>query len=197
MVIVQSIFLLLAIAVGIYSFIIFVRVLIGWMGGLHRGPVVDVIRKITDPYLNIFRGLRFLQIGHFDFSVIVGFILLIVLRQVFVDAAQGTATSVGAILGIFFSSLLGSIAFIIGLFGILVAVRLIGLIVGAGGGRFWFALDQIAAPITERIIRAISRGKGMAERAAYGLTAVILIGFAVLIGRLAGPVEQAFLLLPV
>lgn len=47
----------LATAVNIYLFVLFVRVLLSWFPNMAGNPVVGGVASITDPYLNIFRGV--------------------------------------------------------------------------------------------------------------------------------------------
>ena len=82
---------------GIYSFVIFIRIIFSWAvmfvqrnrnynfnAGYEQqdGPtfvetVDSILGKICDPYLNLFRGLRFLRVGMFDLSPAVALCLLI------------------------------------------------------------------------------------------------------------------------
>ena len=65
-----------------YEFALIARILISWVTPMPRGPFMQFLWKITDPYLNLFRrSLPFLATGGIDFSPIVGFIAIdIVIR---------------------------------------------------------------------------------------------------------------------
>jgi len=66
----------LATTLGIYTVILVVRVLLSWFPNLDwNNPVLSTISSITDPYLNVFRGL-IPPIGGLDLSAIVAFIVL-------------------------------------------------------------------------------------------------------------------------
>ena len=60
----------------IYSFLLLVRVLLTWFPSIDwNNPILSSLCTITDPYLNIFRGI-IPPIGGFDISSILAFLLL-------------------------------------------------------------------------------------------------------------------------
>lgn len=72
----------LAQTLSIYTLILLVRVLLSWFPNLDWGnPVLSTVSSITDPYLNVFRGL-IPPLGGLDLSAIIAFIALNVVQQV-------------------------------------------------------------------------------------------------------------------
>ena len=72
--------LVLSTAVNIYLFVLFVRVLLTWFPNIDfSNPVLGGVASITDPYLNMFRGV-IPPIGGIDLSAILAFIALRVLQ---------------------------------------------------------------------------------------------------------------------
>ena len=67
----------LASTIGIYLFVLLVRVLLSWFPNLDwaSNPALSAISSITDPYLNTFRGL-IPPLGGLDLSAILAFIVL-------------------------------------------------------------------------------------------------------------------------
>ena len=61
----------------IYSVFLLVRVLLSWFPNLDWGsnPILSGLSSITDPYLNLFRGL-IPPLGGIDLSAIVAFLAL-------------------------------------------------------------------------------------------------------------------------
>ncbi len=60
----------------IYSYILIIRVLLTWFPNLDwSNPVLSSISAITDPYLNLFRGI-IPAIGGIDISPILAFVVL-------------------------------------------------------------------------------------------------------------------------
>ena len=61
---------------NIYLTILVVRVLLSWFPNLDWGnPVLSTMSSITDPYLNVFRGL-IPPLGGIDLSALVAFLTL-------------------------------------------------------------------------------------------------------------------------
>ena len=60
----------------IYSFLLLIRVLLTWFPSIDwNNGILSALCSITDPYLNIFRGV-IPPIGGFDISSILAFLLL-------------------------------------------------------------------------------------------------------------------------
>jgi uncharacterized protein YggT (Ycf19 family) len=81
----------------VYILIIFVYILINLMFSLGVRPpysrytdaILNFFRDVSEPYLRIFR--RFIPaVGMFDFSPMIGIILLYVVRSIVVNAIAGT-----------------------------------------------------------------------------------------------------------
>ena len=69
---------------SLYSTLLIIRVLLTWFPGIDwSNGILSALCSITDPYLNIFRGI-IPPIGGFDISSILAFIILnIVQTQVY------------------------------------------------------------------------------------------------------------------
>ena len=66
---------------SIYSFLLIIRVLLTWFPGIDwSNGLLSALTTITDPYLNIFRGI-IPPIGGLDISSILAFILLNVIQS--------------------------------------------------------------------------------------------------------------------
>ena len=78
---VTEIFAVLGQTLQIYSFILIVRVLLTWFPSIDwSNGILAAICSITDPYLNLFRGI-IPPIGGFDISSILAFLLLNVVEN--------------------------------------------------------------------------------------------------------------------
>ena len=74
--VVGEIFIVLAYTVQLFSYLLLIRVLLTWFPGIDwNNGVLRALSSITDPYLNIFRGV-IPPIGGFDISSILAFFLL-------------------------------------------------------------------------------------------------------------------------
>ena len=77
-----KIFSILASTVQLFSFLLLIRVLLTWFPSIDwSNGILSALTSLTDPYLNIFRGV-IPPIGGFDISSILAFILLNVLVNV-------------------------------------------------------------------------------------------------------------------
>ena len=83
-------------ALDIYLFVLFVRVLLTWLPNIDfSNPVLGGVASITDPYLNMFRGV-IPPIGGIDLSAILAFIALRVLQGLLMaSSAQFQSMSLG------------------------------------------------------------------------------------------------------
>ena len=65
----------------IYSFLLLIRVLLTWFPSIDwSNGILSALTTITDPYLNIFRGV-IPPIGGFDISSLLAFLLLNVIQN--------------------------------------------------------------------------------------------------------------------
>ncbi|HJN35822.1 MAG: YggT family protein [Prochlorococcus sp.] len=78
----------LATTLVFYSYILIVRVLLSWFPNLDWGnPVLSAVSSITDPYLNMFRGL-IPPLGGLDLSAILAFIALSLMSSLLESGAR-------------------------------------------------------------------------------------------------------------
>ncbi|MEB3259864.1 MAG: YggT family protein [Cyanobacteriota bacterium] len=79
----------------IYSLVLIVRVLLSWFPNLDwSNPVLAAICSISDPFLNVFRGL-IPPIGGIDLSAIVAFFSLSLLQGLLQQSVVLLASSSG------------------------------------------------------------------------------------------------------
>ena len=78
-----TIALFIARLLEIYSFIIWIRIMLSWINPFPAvGSFTYYLASIVDPYLNMFRSSRF-RAGMLDFSPLIGIGLLTVVQSVF------------------------------------------------------------------------------------------------------------------
>ncbi|MBD3391778.1 MAG: YggT family protein [Chitinivibrionales bacterium] len=70
-------------AIRIYELILIVRIFMSWIRPDPHHPVVQWIYKVTEPVLEPVRRLLPLQAMGFDFSPIIVFIALDILKRIF------------------------------------------------------------------------------------------------------------------
>ena len=76
-----EIFAVLGKTLSIYSILLIIRILLTWFPGIDwSNGVLSALASITDPYLNIFRGI-IPPIGGFDISSLLAFLILNVIQN--------------------------------------------------------------------------------------------------------------------
>ena len=76
-----EIFAVLGQTLSIYSFLLIIRILLTWFPGIDwSNGILSALCSITDPYLNIFRGI-IPPIGGIDISSILAFVILNVVQS--------------------------------------------------------------------------------------------------------------------
>ncbi len=89
-----EIFAVLAKTLQIYYFLLIIRILLTWFPGIDwSNSALSTLTSITDPYLNIFRGV-IPPIGGFDISSLLALIVLQVI-QGFIPSIIGQIAGFG------------------------------------------------------------------------------------------------------
>jgi YggT family protein len=152
--IMRFIFGILASITGIYSLIIFIRIILSWFGNMVGGKAVDVLNRITDPYLDWWRQKLPLKIGNFDFSVIPAIVFLSFIQNIFRVLSTADRITIGFLLSQILFSIWNIISVIIGFFIIIIIIRLIGYLINSNiYSPFWSVIDSLTQPILYSINR--------------------------------------------
>jgi YggT family protein len=75
----------LAALIGIYSFLIWLRIILTWIripGQTTENPVTTFLRKIVDPYLSWFSSIKALRREHIDLTPIIALAVLSILQSI-------------------------------------------------------------------------------------------------------------------
>jgi YggT family protein len=142
----------------VYLLILSLRIILTWFQGSYYGKAWEYLRKITDPYLRMFRGIKFLHVGMFDFTPIAAFMFLIIILNVLNALIVSGTLSFGIFLGIVIRAVWNSLAWLLFIFAILCGIRVFGLL--AGGSQThpaWNTIDLMLSPITSLIERILNR----------------------------------------
>jgi len=150
----RFIFGILAAITGIYSLIILIRIIFSWFGNMVGGKPVEIINKITDPYLDWWRKKLHLNIGGFDFSVIPAVVFLSLIQSIFKILSTSGKITLGFLLIQILLSLWSIFSFIIIFFIIVIVIRAIGYLTnGDIYNPFWGLIDSITQPLLYRMNR--------------------------------------------
>ena len=154
--IMSLIFGILAGAAGIYSLLLFIRIILSWFGGIPSSRPVDLLVRITDPYLDWWRSHLNLRIGFLDFSAVAAIIAVSIAQNIFGSIANSGVLKLGNILAIILLSIWSVIFFILGFCLVILILRLIGYLTNRNiYSPFWRVIDSISQPLLYRLNRII------------------------------------------
>lgn len=110
---------------SIYIILIFIRVLFAWLRPNMFNPIVRFVYTLTNPYLRLFAGLKFLRIGVFDLTPILAFYFLYLLQELVYRVILMGYFSLEILLSLCVLLLFRFVYFILIIFLIVLALRLI------------------------------------------------------------------------
>lgn len=164
---------------SLYSLLCLLRIIITWIPNYSYSKPADILAQICDPYMNLFRGIKWLRFGSFDFSPALALCILGAGSQLFSSLANGGYINLQMILemilGIFFSILSSLIFFLI----ILFAIRLILIMINKDSyntsGFMANQIDSSISPIVYRIARTFAMGRRITYKAALIISIIALL----------------------
>src|SRR5574344_240999 len=174
----RYLFQTIAAAVNIYSFMCFIRIILTWFPGAAYTGFGRFLSNLCDPFLNMFRGIRWMRIGNLDFSPAVAIGILSVLSSVFTDIANTGRLYFVAIVAVFISMLWSIIASFFGFLLILLVIRLIVMLSQRGRqdyNSFWSGVDYSLSPFVLRITKIFAGNRMISYRTALIISIVMLI----------------------
>ena len=152
-------FNLLANLVSIYSLLCVVRILFTWIPQAQQSKIGIFLCKITDPYLNIFRRIKYLVIRNIDFSPIIAIAALSLISSVLNTFASTKRIFFGRIL----ASIIGMVWNLVQTIGIvliiLMIIRLIALLLSKSSNNIWYSVDITLRPITTFVANIFFKNK--------------------------------------
>lgn len=164
---------------SLYSLLCLLRIIITWIPNYSYSKPADILAQICDPYMNLFRGIKWLRFGSFDFSPALALCILGAGSQLFSSLANGGYINLqmilAMILGIFFSILSSLIFFLI----ILFAIRLILIMINRDSyntsGFMANQIDSSISPIVYRIARTFAMSRRITYKAALIISIIALL----------------------
>ncbi|MDR2543138.1 MAG: YggT family protein [Treponema sp.] len=181
----RFIFGFLSAAVGIYSFLIFMRIIISWFSRSYYGKPVSLLTKITDPYLNWWRARLKLRVGPLDFSVIVAIVFLSLVQSIFHIVYLYGGISIRSIFSIILTSFWTIFSFIAGFCLIIIVLRLIAFYTNRNiYSPFWGIVNSIAQPILY-MFRKLLYGNRYSQTTGF-FVKVMIISIIIILGIMIG-----------
>lgn len=164
---------------SLYSLLCLLRIIITWIPNYSYSKPADILAQICDPYMNLFRGIKWLRFGSFDFSPALALCILGAGSQLFSSLANGGYINLQMILAmileIFFLIPSSLIFFLI----ILFAIRLILIMINRDSyntsGFMANQIDSSISPIIYRIARTFAMGRRITYKAALIISIIALL----------------------
>lgn len=180
----MNIFSVLASVASIYALLCFIRVMLSWFPGAEYSRFGQFLAQMCDPYLNLFRRLRFLRFSSFDFTPAVALCVLMALQAFFNSLASGSVFRFSTILAMLVMLLGNILTSLLGFIAIIILIRLVAyLIVGDGQSSYtiWTAVDRAISPIVFRIAALVFRNQSISFVKALVTSFITVVIFSVLI----------------
>jgi YggT family protein len=184
-------FRLLAAATGLYWFMCLFRVLMSMFLQGRGGRAEEALSKICDPYLGLFRRIRWLKAGGMDFSPVFAIVLLAFAFTFFQLAQAYSYLTFGILLSTLIQLIGSGITYVIGFFAVLMGLRLLLFLLRP-------RMDSVAIGFLGRMIDPIAQGLSSflfknrlvkySTSLGIGLAVTVALAIAVdaLVGLLAG-----------
>lgn len=181
----RTLFHILASVISLYSLLCFIRIILTWIPSLAYSKVGHILASLCDPYLNLFRGIRWLRLGSFDLSPAVGLCLLGLFGFIFSGLANAQVITVGLIASLAVSLLWNIVHSLLILVILIMAIRLIAIFVQKTeySGGIFSQLDASIGPLVSRISHTFTGGRRIAYK--WQLVTGIVVFFVIdLVGNI-------------
>jgi uncharacterized protein YggT (Ycf19 family) len=168
----------------VYYFVIIASFILSWVKSTSEGMMKfkGFIHKFTEPYMKHFRGISGLRFGMFDFSPVLGIIVLSFLLFLTQNLAAGVFLTWYDLVFWLVFRIWGFIAFLIMLLAIVMLIRLVTLYTMKESKPDWVdSLDRFLFPIVSRAL-GVFTNKTVAYPAALAILGIGLIAIRFLAG---------------
>jgi YggT family protein len=156
----RFIFSLLASAAGLYSLLVFIRIIISWFGGSINGKPVDLLTSVTDPYLDWWRRTLNLRLGSLDLSPIAAIAGLSLVQNILTNLSRSGKITLGYILSVVLLSVWSAVSFILGFCFVILILRTIAYLSNRNiYSPFWNVIDTISQPVLFKINQILFGGR--------------------------------------
>ncbi|HOX13658.1 MAG TPA: YggT family protein [Spirochaetales bacterium] len=178
---------LAAAAASLYMLLLMARIILTWFPSAVEGRPLHLLSSVTDPYLDLFRGIPWLSTGSMDFSPLAALAVLSVLTQILSTAAAYGRISLGIVLALVLRAGWSIFAFFFGFLGLAMAARLVAYMAKWNSLHpVWRVVDALINPVMFRLNRAIYRDRIVNFRQGLLTGIVVLFGLRILGGILTG-----------
>jgi YggT family protein len=181
-----------------YILLLSLRIVLSWFQGSVSGRPWELLIRVTDPYLSMFRRFRFLRQGMFDFTPLAAILTLVIVLRIIDSIGRFGRISLGIFLGVVTGAIWSAVAFLLVLFLILAVLRAILLAVSSTqSSRITGALGFMVEPAVSLVRRIFPIRHPPSDRQYLYLTIASLFVMRLLGGYLFGLLVRFFYNLPI
>lgn len=193
---------MLSLLLSIYNILIIIRIFSSWITPFKRiesGGIMDIIGKITDPFLELFQKVKFMKIGQFDFSVLLAFMSISIVQNILSVYSFTGEISVGIALSIVLQSVWRSLAsLVLGIFIILLTIRLVLTYKKTPNSiQYIMVLNQVLGKALDVVHRFVFGGKEVSDRTLLYTALALNVATYILVMQLVRIGTSALLKLPI
>lgn len=196
--VVMTIARVLAAIVEVYGILVILRIFMSWMPGLDIGAAGSILGRITDPFLRLFSGIKFLRIGRFNFAILLGFLFLQFIQAVLNYVAIGIPLTLGLVLATLVAGFMYTLGGVLLLLIVLIAVRLVGMFIRVPSIiAAMIALDSILQPLAGWLMSKLFPNRVLPYGTMLVLWAIVLVVLRIASDVLLGALANLALKLPI
>ena len=174
---IQLIFHLASSAVSLYSTFCFIRCLCSWVPSINYSRFGQFLQALCDPWMNLFRRLP-LQFLGIDFSAMLSLGALYLISSILESIAQTGAFRISAILAYLVMLLWSVFSTLLGIFLIVLIIRLCVLIFSPSSnyyGSIWTQIDSSLSRAVFKISGAFTGNRSIRYKTALIISIIVLI----------------------
>ncbi|MCQ2594520.1 MAG: YggT family protein [Treponemataceae bacterium] len=174
-----------------YALLVFVRVMITWFPSAQYSKAGQFLSNLCDPFLNLFRRIRFLRFGNLDFSPALAIGVLALASSFLQRLANGQRISIGMILSALVSICWSLAHSLLQIFVLILVIRLIVTFIDSlNSSPFFSSLDNFLSPMLYGITKKFAPNRFIKYQTTLiiGIAACVVIIFAgnILFGIICG-----------
>lgn len=173
---------ILAALISLYTVACFVSIILTWFPGAKFTAFGRGLSKVTDPYMNLFRRIRWMRIGYVDFSPILALAVLSLASSILSGVTATGRISFGGTLSSIILMVWGLARSVLVLIFVIVLVRFIVVAIKGYNDTYgspWQSLDQFLGGFAQRAAEPFYKKgdyKGQLLVTAIELAVILLLG---------------------
>ena len=161
-----------AFAVSLYTMLIVVNIALKWLSPNSRGRGTNMMNSLTDPYLNLFKRLKFAHIGFIDISPLLGVVVLTIINQILGRIRELANITFGAVVAVTISSVWNVIMTLLFAVLVIAAIRYLFLMFTSNKmNSFVSACDAFFIPLSSKVASKFIKN----STSSYQLNLIIFI----------------------